>query len=130
MSRTPLFSLIPGRDLIIETFRAGGKGGQNVNKVETAVRIKHPASGAVAQSQDEREQYRNKRIALKRLVQDPKFKFWVQEESRRTRGEQTAEQRVELMLNDPEQTMVELMRNGEWVRESDLGISADPGERG
>lgn len=60
-----------------ETMRGTGPGGQNRNKRETAIRVRHAPSGAEAIACDEREQHKNKVLAFKRITKHPKFLFWL-----------------------------------------------------
>jgi protein subunit release factor B len=102
-----LFSLTK-KDFDLAFFRCSGKGGQNVNKVETGVRVTHRASGAVAESCEQRHQHQNKVIAFKKLVASPKFQAWHKRESAR------------LLFGKPEKSIDEVVN--ELMQEKNLKI--------
>lgn len=78
-------------DCEIQTFRAGGKGGQNQNKTESGVRIIHHPSGARGESREERSQLQNKRNAFRRMGQSDVFKRWAKAQVARLRGTEPIE---------------------------------------
>jgi len=83
------------KDLEFEAFRSGGHGGQNVNKVSTAVRIKHIPTGIVVKSQTERSQAQNREIAMQIL----RSKIYAQEEEKK-QSQITGERAAQLGTGD------------------------------
>lgn len=68
-------------DCEVQTFRSGGKGGQNQNKRDTGVRVIHPPSGARGEARDERSQLQNKRLAFRRMAESKEFRTWVRRQA-------------------------------------------------
>jgi protein subunit release factor A len=110
-----LFSL-KKKDFEIEFYRGSGKGGQNRNKVETGVRIKHPASGAVAQACEQRTQGSNRSIAFRRLVETPEFKKWHKLECAKAFGRAVdINELVERWMDESNLKIETQDENGRWV---------------
>jgi len=117
-TREPAFS-VTSDDLVFQTFRAGGNGGQNQNKRDTGVRVIHPPSGARAESREQRSQLQNKRAALRRMADTPAFRFWVQQELRRLDGRKTVEQKVDEAMASENLLVERRDAEGNWTPWSD-----------
>lgn len=113
MPRQKLFS-VSLKDCEVQTFRSSGKGGQNVNKVESGVRIIHPPSGAVGRAIDTRDQLKNKRLAFRRMAESPAFRAWVKLKAAELSTGKTLEERVDEELH-PSKLRVEVRGPQGWT---------------
>lgn len=99
------------KDFEVHTFSTSGAGGQRRDRKRTGVRIVHPASGVSASCSDTRSQHENKMIAFRRLVNDPKFRYWCDLE---VRGIESAERwMAENFTSD--NIRVEVKNKGKWL---------------
>jgi protein subunit release factor B len=72
--RTKILSVTTA-DCELQTFRSGGKGGQNQNKRDSGARYIHHPSGARGESREERTQWQNRKIAWRKMVESPTFQL-------------------------------------------------------
>jgi protein subunit release factor B len=79
MAKELAFS-ITKKDFRFDYFRAGGPGGQNQNKRDTACRITHIESGISAESREYRTQLENKQAAFRKLTSKPQFRAWINQQ--------------------------------------------------
>jgi hypothetical protein len=99
------------KDLKIDTFSAGGPGGQHQNTSNTAVRITHVPSGAAGEARDSRSQHQNMKSALHRMAASGKFRVWV---NRQLLGNPLpAAEQVERDMN-PRNLLIMGREGGKW----------------
>ena len=96
----------------MQTFAAGGPGGQHQNTANTGVRIIHRDSGARGEARDSRSQLDNKRNAFRRMTQDPKFRIWLNRMV--WFAGVSPELRVEKDMQ-PQNLKVEVREDGRWI---------------
>lgn len=113
-TRKELLFSVTKKDLIIQTFRSGGKGGQHQNTSDSGVRITHPPSGAKGESRTERSQHRNKKLAFRRLAASKEFKLWQNRMVYDVCKGKTTDEIVEEMMK-PENIKIEVMEEGTWL---------------
>lgn len=120
MKKKELLFSVTAKDLEFQAIRGSGPGGQNRNKVATAIRCIHPPSGAQGYSCDHNSQHRNKRIAFRRMAESKKFQDWVRMEAARRTGELAEiEHKVEKSMK-PENLLFEVHdEKGRWTKWED-----------
>src|SRR5258706_2564318 len=111
MTRKPIVT-VTIRDCIVQTFRAGGPGGQNQNKRDTGVRVTHEPSGAVGESREQRSQLQNKQTAFGRMARHPLMRLWLNTQSY---GVGRAEREVQRLLSRPGDFRTEGKSDGKWT---------------
>jgi len=101
-------------DCDVDTFRTGGNGGQNRNKVETGVRVTHQPSGAIGEGREYNSQPQNKRCAFVRMARTIRFQSWAKETAARLQGKETVDMAVERQMQ-PQNLVVEMREDDQWV---------------
>ncbi len=120
-----LFS-VTRKDFEIQTFRAGGKGGQKQNKTSSGVRLIHKDSGAVGESRSERSQVQNKKIAFQHLAKSPKFQLWIKRKAWEVINQKESVDKIVNEQMKPENLKIEAWKDGQWYEKTETKTSDDP----
>lgn len=121
MDKELLFS-VTKKDLEIQTFRAGGKGGQKQNKTSSGARVIHRESGAVGESREQRSQSQNIKTAFIRMSKTKEFLSWLKVKVAKVSGKM--DDIIEIVNKEMsvENLKVEVHDdNGNWIEYSDQG---------
>jgi len=117
MEKELLFS-VTKKDFVVQAYKGSGKGGQNRNKRETACRISHPASGAVATCEEERYYEVNKRRAFEKLTSSKQFQSWLKLETAKALGQKVSIEEEVTKAMMPVNIRVDIHdEQGRWVDE-------------
>ena len=115
-----LLFTVTKKDFKVQTFRSGGKGGQHQNKTDSGVRIIHGESGARGECRNHRQQYQNKKEALRRLTDSKKFKIWINTKVHEIIEGKKIEEKVEEQMI-PENLKVEIKDDkNKWMEKNFL----------
>ena len=119
MSKELLFSITKDDFEIDRYCSASTNGGQNANKVASAVRILHKKSGATGKSVTERDQHKNLKIAFRRCVDSDVFQLWLKRKIGETLTGKSIDQIVEELMN-PKNLKIETKDEfGKWREENE-----------
>ncbi len=119
MSKESLVSLRK-KDFDIQWFKGSGGGGQHRNKHANCCRIVHPDSGAKGECSDHKSREQNQRVAFSRLLENTKFKIWLNMKSMEAMNKKTIDETVDEMMDDTNIKVEVRDENGKWVEESQM----------
>lgn len=120
VSERELLLKITKRDFDVTPVRGSGPGGQHRNKVSSGIRMKHRASGAVAEATDDKSRLINERNAFKRCIATKEFQAWFRTALAIAQGQPTIADRVEKAM-EPQNIDTQILDGSTWV-------SVDPAE--
>lgn len=105
-------------DCDVQTFRAGGPGGQKQNKTNSGVRIIHPPSGARGESREHRTQLENKRAAFLRMAESREFQMWARVMALKLEPIDAIVDRA----MEEDNIKIEVKEGGQWVESSIVSL--------
>lgn len=114
MNKELLFS-ITKKDFEIQYFSGTGAGGQHRNKHQNCVRLRHPASGAYATGQQNRERLSNVRDAFNALIKHPKFRLWYNQKTMEILTGKSIDERVDEMMDNKNLKIETRNDSGRWA---------------
>jgi len=111
-------NLLSLKDLEMSHYCGSGKGGQAKNKVASGVMFRHEESGAIGRASDSRSEHENKVNAFRRLVADPRMKFWLAKKVHEIRLGETLEENVRRDMADSNLRFEVKNESGQWIEKT------------